>query len=410
MKNPLALFLTGLLVTHTGHAQTTPGLHSLAVRAGKLFFGTATDTNNFNDTAYMSIVNNPNEFGILVPENSMKWQPTEPTQNQFAFTNPDAVRSLAQRNQQLFRCHTLTWFQQLPQFILTTSWTRDTLTAAINTHIANVVGHYAGACYSWDVVNEALNDGNGTFRNSVFFTTLGTDYIPLSFRAAAAADPAAKLYYNDFSLEFNGAKTDAALDIVRLVQNSSARIDGVGFQAHMTVGGTPSRDSLMSVFNRFIALGVEVAITELDIRMTLPSNASSVEQQAKDYVSVVGACVSLPKCVGVVVWQFTDKYSWVPSTFQGTGDACLYDQNFQRKPAWSSVSALLAAATPAPAGGRPGTNATVTAGGARPTGGAGGVSPTGGNGTVTVSGSGRMFVGVWAVILAALSGGCMVFA
>lgn len=94
---------------------------------------------------------------------------------------------------------------------MTTAWTRDTLTAAIQTHISNVVGHYQGACYSWDVVNEALNDGNGTFRTSVFFNTLGTDFIPISFRAAAAADPNAKLYYNDFSLEFNSAKTNAAV-------------------------------------------------------------------------------------------------------------------------------------------------------------------------------------------------------
>lgn len=407
MTKALLRLLTGLLASQTAHAQSNngaPGLHSLAVAAGKLFFGTATDTNNFNDTAYMSIVTNRNEFGILVPENSMKWQPTEPTQNQFSFTNPDAVRALAQRNNQLFRCHTLTWFQQLPQFILTTSWTRDTLSAAINTHIANVVGHYAGSCYSWDVVNEALNDGgnDGSFRNSVFFTTLGTDYIPLSFAAAAAADPAAKLYYNDFSLEFNGAKTDAALDIVRLVQNSSAmgaRIDGIGFQAHLTVGsGTPSRDSLISVFNRFIALGLEVAITELDIRMTLPSNATSIEQQAQDYMSVVGACLALPKCVGLVVWQFTDKYSWVPSTFAGTGEACLYDQNMQRKPAWTSVSVQLAAAaataTPAVTGPRPGANATVTAS-------AGGLRPTT-NPPVMVSGTERLFVGTWTVVLVAL--------
>lgn len=81
-----------------------------------LFFGTATETNNFNDTAYMQIVNNKNEFGLLVPENSQKWQSTEPTQGNFVFTGPDAIRALATTNGQMFRCHTLTWFQQLPQF------------------------------------------------------------------------------------------------------------------------------------------------------------------------------------------------------------------------------------------------------------------------------------------------------
>lgn len=314
-----------------------------------------------------------------------------------------------------------------PRQVTQGNWTRDTLSAAIKTHIANVVGHYAGSCYSWDVVNEALNDGNGTFRSSVFFRTLGTDFIPLSFQAAAAADPAAKLYYNDFSLEFGGSKTDSALDIVRLVQNSTAafpgaRIDGVGFQGHMTVGGTPTASQLAAIFARFTALNVEVAVTELDIRVTkLPSTDVDRQQQARDYVSVMGACLSTPRCVGVVVWQFSDKYSWVPSTFQGAGEACLYDQNFSRKPAWTSLSSqLAAAAATAPAGAASGSVvATATAtrsgvGGARtraagPSGpGVAAAVPTGsttsGAATVQVAGSGRVVVGVEAVSLTVLCG------
>ena len=225
----------------------------------------------------------------------------------------------------------------------TTQWTKATLTAAIQAHISNVVGHYKGQCYSWDVVNEALND-NGTFRNSVFFQTLGTDYIPISFKAAAEADPGAKLYYNDFNLENNGNKTNAALGIVKLVQQAGLRIDGVGFQAHMTVGQTPTRQQMTTVLNRFTALGMEVALTELDIRQRrLPANASAQQQQAVDYVSMVGACLDVAKCVGVVVWEFTDKYSWIPDSFPGTGAACLFDENFQPKPAYTSVSSLLAA-------------------------------------------------------------------
>lgn len=112
------ILTTGLLagLSSLASAQQTPGLNSLAQAAGKLFFGTATDTNNFNDTVYQQIVSNRNEFGILVPENSQKWQPTEPTEGKFAFTSPDQVRALATKNGQMFRCHTLTWFQQLPQF------------------------------------------------------------------------------------------------------------------------------------------------------------------------------------------------------------------------------------------------------------------------------------------------------
>lgn len=71
-------------------------------------------------------------------------------------------------------------------------WTRATLQAVIETHIANVMRHYLGQCYAWDVVNEAVDD-NGNWRDSVFYRTFGTDYVPISFVAARAADPDTKL-------------------------------------------------------------------------------------------------------------------------------------------------------------------------------------------------------------------------
>ncbi|KAK1770734.1 glycoside hydrolase family 10 protein [Phialemonium atrogriseum] len=331
----------------------TQGLHSLFVASGKLFFGTATDTNLFKDVEYLKIANNSNEFGIRVPENSQKWQPTEPKEGTFDFANSDMVALTSRQNGQMLRCHTLTWHSQLPAFVQTNVWTRKTLVAAIQTHIANVVGHFKGQCYSWDVVNEALNE-NGTFRNDVFFQTLGTEYIPISFAAAAEADPDAKLYYNDFNLETTEAKADAAVAIVRLLQAADVRIDGLGFQAHMDVGRTPNQTALAATLNRFTALGLEVAYTELDIRHAkLPPNATDLQQQAKDYVSVVGSCLAVAKCVGIVVWEFTDKYSWIPSTFPGKGDACLFDANFTKKPAYTAVFNLLtaAAATAPPTGG-----------------------------------------------------------
>ncbi len=114
----LYFLLSGLLASASAQSPSPQqeGLHSLAVKAGKLFFGTATDTNLFNDSAYMRIVNDASQFGLLVPENSQKWQPTEPVENDFVFSNPDRVRNLTKTNRQMLRCHTLTWFQQLPTF------------------------------------------------------------------------------------------------------------------------------------------------------------------------------------------------------------------------------------------------------------------------------------------------------
>ncbi|KAH8879549.1 glycoside hydrolase family 10 protein, partial [Thozetella sp. PMI_491] len=339
----MRLLVSGLLVSAGGVAAqgAQKGLHELMVGAGKLFFGTAMDTNNFNDSAYQVIASNKNEFGLFVPENSQKFEPTEPREGDFVFTSPDAVASKAKTGGQMFRCHALIWHQQLPSFIQTTQWTKETLTAAMQEHISSVMGHYKGQCYSWDVVNEALNE-NGTFRNSVFFNVLGSDYIPIAFKAAAAADPSAKLYYNDFNLETGKAKADAAVKIVQLLQGQNVRIDGVGLQAHMKVGSTPSVSSLMTTLNRFVSMGLEVAYSELDIAHTkLPADTAALQQQARDYVTMVNSCLGVSKCVGITVWQFTDKFSWIPSTFKGQGEACLFNANYTKKPAYTSVSSVL---------------------------------------------------------------------
>ncbi len=118
----------------------------------------------------------------------------------------------------------------------------------------------------------------------------------------------------------------------------------------MKVGQTPAKASLVATLNRFASMGLEVAYSELDIAQTrLPSDAPAQPQQARAYVTVVESCLAVQKRVGIYVWEFTDKYSWIPSTFPGQGEACLFNANFTKKPAYTSVASLLAAATAAPA-------------------------------------------------------------
>lgn len=90
------------------------------------------------------------------------------------------------------------------------------------------------------MVNEGLNE-DGTYRNDTFFQVLGPEYIKIAFAAAAAADPHAKLYYNDYNIEYVGPKSDGAREnIVKYLQDAGIRIDGVGLQGHFVVGSTPS--------------------------------------------------------------------------------------------------------------------------------------------------------------------------
>ncbi|KAK0667418.1 glycoside hydrolase superfamily [Cercophora samala] len=342
----LLLAITLLARTSTAQSNREPpstGLHSLFVSTGKLYFGTATETNNFDDATYQNILSNPLEFGQQTPENSQKWGLIQPNPGGFTFNASDQVASLSESYGHVLRCHTLTWHSQLPPFVSSTAWTPDTLRQLITTHITSVISHFSSSCYAWDVVNEALNE-NGTFRNSVFFDVLGEEYISLSFKVASeVAPPETKLYYNDFNLETAPAKQTAAVDLVKSLQARGVRIDGVGLQAHFTVGQTPSVESLITTLRRFTDLGVDVAWTELDVSHEDVENASelAVEQQAKDYVAAVRACVEVDRCVGVTVWQFTDKYSWVPGTFPGKGGACLWTEDYQRKPAYWAVKGFL---------------------------------------------------------------------
>ncbi|KAK2605578.1 hypothetical protein N8I77_008407 [Diaporthe amygdali] len=331
-----------LVAANGAHAQ----LNQLAVAAGLKYFGSATDNPELDDTAYVAILSDANEFGQITPGNSQKWDTIEPSNGTFSFTKGDVIADLAKKNSQVLRCHNLVWYNQLPSWVSSGSWTNETLTQVLEAHIAGEVEHYKGQCYAWDVVNEAISDnGDGSFRDNVFYKTIGEYYLPIAFAAAAAADPDAKLYYNDYSIEFSGAKTTAALGIVDLIQGAGVKIDGVGLQGHFIVGSTPSAKDLAGVLEQYTAKGVEVAYTELDVRhSSVPADDAAVQQQATDYANVVNACLQVEGCVGVTVWDFYDKYSWVPSTFSGAGEACLYDENLSKKPAWTAVSSALAAA------------------------------------------------------------------
>lgn len=173
-------------------------------------------------------------------------------------------------------------------------------------HITTTMKHYKGQCYSWDVVNEAIDD-SAKFRNDVFYNNVGEDYIRIAFETAAAADPDTKLYYNDYNIEYAGAKATAALAMVTKLVKAGVKIDGVGLQGHFIVGSMPLNPDFVATMEKYTALGLEVAFTEMDIRMNLPSTAASLAQQKYDYNNIVSACVKVNGCIGITIWDFYDK-------------------------------------------------------------------------------------------------------
>ncbi|THH00376.1 hypothetical protein EW026_g2154 [Hermanssonia centrifuga] len=312
--------------TASAPGSTSTALHARAKAGGKLYFGTATDNPELTNTAYTAILDDNTMFGQLTPANSMKWDAIEPEQGTFTFTQGDAIANLAKTNGQLLRGHNCVWYNQLPNWVSSGSWTTATLTSVIQNHCSTLLY----------VVKKPFND-DGTWRSDVFYNTLGTSYVGIGLNAARAADPNAKLYINEYNVEYPGAKSTALQNLVKSLQAAGTPIDGVGLQSHWIVGELPSLETLVQNMEAFTALGIEVAITELDIRMTLPSTAALLAQQETDYNTVISSCMAVAGCVGVTIWDFTDEYSWVPSTFSGQGAACPWDQNLARKPAYTGI-------------------------------------------------------------------------
>jgi len=250
----------------------------------------------------------------------MKYFATEPQRGVFNYTGGDVIVAIAAANKQLVRCHNLVWHNQLPNWLTSQKWDNATLISIMTNHITNLVQHWGTSCYAWDVVNEALNE-NGTLRSDVWLDTIGPAYLPIAFKAAAAAAPAGvKLYYNDYNIESPGVKATAAQNLIKSIKAQGIRVDGAGLQSHFEIGGTPSQATQEANMAAFTALDIDVAITELDVRATsLPVTLAVEEQQKKDFYSSVAACVGTARCVGVTLWDFVDQYSWIPSTFPGQG-------------------------------------------------------------------------------------------
>jgi endo-1,4-beta-xylanase len=316
-------------------ARAATTLDQLAKAKGKLFFGSATDNPELSDTAYTSILGS--EWGSITPGNSQKWDTTEPSNGTFNFGPGDTVVNFAKAHNEVVRGHNLVWHSQLPGWV--SSLPTNQVQAAMETHITTEVNHYKGQVYSWDVVNEPFND-DGTYRTDAFYNAMGTGYIADALRTARAADPNAKLYLNDYNLEGSGAKADAMFNLVSSLKSQGVPIDAVGFEGHLaTQYGFPS--GLQANLQRFANLGVDVAITELDVRMPLPETAAQDATQTTYYTNVVNACLAVSRCVSITVWDFTDKYSWVPGAFSGQGAACLYDSNLTKKPVYNAVANAL---------------------------------------------------------------------
>ena len=267
------------------------------------------------------------EFNMVVAENSMKAASIHPSKGVTNFSGPDKLVQFAKDNNMKVRGHTLVWHNQNAGWICTGD--RKTSLANMKYHIETVVGHFKGKIAQWDVVNEAFEGSE--LRNSVWTQSIGDDFIDSAFVYAHAADPDCKLFYNDYSTSHINSKSTAIYNMVKRMKANGIPIDGVGFQSHQSTSDADPNfySKLKENFTRFAELGIELAITELDVK------GSDFTAQANVYSDYMRVALEMPEVTTYMIWGVRDQDSWVSPT------PLIFDNNWQPKSAYDAILALL---------------------------------------------------------------------
>jgi endo-1,4-beta-xylanase len=304
----------------------------------------------------------PEQFSAATPENIMKAEIIHPQWGNYNFDLADKMIAYGKKQNILINGHTLIWHSQLPAYARNIKDV-DSFKTFFNDHITTIASRYNGKIYSWDVVNEALEE-DGSMRKSIFLNTLGDDFVTEAFRLAQKAAPKTELYYNDYNIE-QPKKRDGAIALIKKIQAAGVRIDGVGIQGHWHVGSVPFKEIEQSIIE-FSALGIKVMFTELDLEV-LPRNFqgadvnqrvasnpalnpyvnglpdSVMQQQASDYQNLFKLFLKYKDKVDrVTFWGVNDGQSWLNSwPVRGrTNYPLLFDREFKPKLAYYKVLEL----------------------------------------------------------------------
>lgn len=324
--------------------------------------GAAIDTQYGGDMALLT-----KHYNSVTAEDQMKFDALQPSEGNFSYGTADQMVNFATTNGMQVRGHALVWHRQTPSWVFNGSEAQ--VLQRMRTHITNVMQHFQGKVQIWDVVNEAIMD-DGTFRSgseegdgqsSGWYGALGENYIREAFIAARAADPDAKLYYNDY-YNYHPVRRQAIFDLLQELINDDIPIDGVGLQGHLNLepGTNPDEQSfhqtvanMEEAIEMYSSLGLDVQITELDISLYLRGitytpdmfytpekvTAEVLEQQAERYREFFDMFRAHSDVISsVTTWGYTDDNTWL-SEFESMRQdfPLLFDAALQPKPAFWAV-------------------------------------------------------------------------
>lgn len=263
-------------------------------------------------------------YNSLTAENHMKPIELQPEEDVYTFEQADIIANFARTHGMRLRGHTLVWHNQTPDWMFEgkngNPAARELLLSRMKSHIDTVVRRYRGTVYGWDVVNEAIHDGDGELlRHSRWLELVGEDYIQKAFEFAHEADPDALLFYNDYH-ETVPVKRERIYTLVKNLLDRGTPIHGIGLQAHWNIH-EPSIEDIRIAIERYAELGLTLQFTELDLPMfgsddkrtdlKRPSE-EMVEQQRLRYEQVFNLFRSYKDVIsGVTFWGAADDYTWL---------------------------------------------------------------------------------------------------
>jgi endo-1,4-beta-xylanase len=291
----LALSLSASIAS----AQTATTLKEAAAAVG-LNIGIATNSNQVNNatSAYATTVKQ--QFSMVVCENEMKFQPTEPSEGKFSYNGGDGVAKFAADNNMKMRGHNFLWHSQ-SGWASSKNGSRQVMLDIMKRHIDSVGGHFKTKIHEWDVLNEITADGGG-LRSTFWRSTVGDDYADSALTYSRRVIGAnGHLYYNDYGGDGVNTKSTSMFNLAKKWQTNKVPIDGIGLQCHLGTG--LRKDDISANIKRFGDLGLRISLTEIDI-----TNA-----KAADWTNLMTACLENYNCVSFVTWGLSDANSWIGS-------------------------------------------------------------------------------------------------
>lgn len=284
--------------------------------------------------------------------------------------NAASIMDFCVNNHLAMRGHTLVWHSQTPvwffkeNFDANGNWVSSAvMDQRMETYIKNmfeaIQTQYPELnLYAYDVANECISDDQNRTANyggtrepgenisgqSPWVQIYGSNaFVEKAFTYARKYAPeGCQLYYNDYN-EYWDHKRDAIYSMCKSLYEKGL-LDGIGMQSHINAdyNGFSGVSAYTTAMKKFLSIGCDVQITELDI--TMENGKYTLQQQADKYKAIFQAAMDWNKnptsdgrVKAVCIWGPDDANTWIKTE----NTPLLYDTNHQPKLAYTTLTSMI---------------------------------------------------------------------